>query len=274
MSDNIEFVLKLSNKLKKANALEKLQKRLKQQFHYKLKIGVEVEFYLTPYNINQKLYQYFKPYNLKKERGYSQYEIELPPTDNLTDLSNLINSTITKIKSIVSSHGGIANFEPKPYSIDYGNSLHFHIELLDKNNINIFEKDHTVLKLTANSICHYMKETFLVFASSTIDFSRFDKNFMAPTHISFGGNNRTVAVRIPASSPLRIEHRLASPSTCPYLALYTILNSIYQGMHNSNRIKSYPKIYGNAYDPQYKLEPLPNNFTSALKHFNFNFFKH
>ncbi len=270
---NNDFPLSLSNNLKKVNALEQLQKKLAQNFNYKIRVGVEIEFYLEPNDVKQKLYSYLKTYNLKKERGYCQYEIEISPTEDLTYLAQLINNTITKIQLMARSYNGVSKFDAKPYLSDYGNALHFHIELLDCNNLNIFEQDSNILTLTINSICHYMKETFLVFVHREEDFLRLNKNFMAPTHIAYGGNNRTVAIRIPNSLPLRIEHRLASPLICQYLALYTILKSIYLGIKAPDKINSYTKIYGNAYDSQYNLELLPNNIITATNCFNIKFFE-
>ncbi|KJV57076.1 glutamine synthetase, catalytic domain protein [Orientia chuto str. Dubai] len=250
-----------------------MQKKLAQNFNYKLRIGVEIEFYLEPQDIQQKLYAYLQAYNLKKERGCHQYEIEISPTEDLTYLAQLINDIITKIQLLAQLYNGISKFDAKPYLFDYGNALHFHIELLDYNNSNIFEQDCNILTLIINSICHYMKETFLVFVHREADFLRLNKNFMAPTHISYGGNNRTVAIRIPNSFPLRIEHRLASPLICHYLALYTILRSIYLGINMPQTINHYVKVYGNAYDSQYNLEPLPTDLITATQCFNIEFFK-
>ena len=76
---------------------------------------------------------------------------------------------------------------------------------------------------------------------------------MAPTHISYGNNNRTVMIRMPDSYPKRLEHRLAAADADPYLVIYAILNSIFQGIPNYAKINRLEKIYGNAFDTQYNL---------------------
>ncbi|WP_425364155.1 hypothetical protein [Candidatus Tisiphia endosymbiont of Hybos culiciformis] len=134
-------------------------------------------------------------------------------------------------------------------------------------------KDNTdILDLMGRSICHYMLDSFLIFMPNEDDYLRLDKNFMAPTNVSFGNNNRTVAVRIPDSSPRRVEHRIASPLTDPYLAIFTILNSILLGLEFPDKINNINKIYGNAFDQQYNLVPLPKSLAEALELFNLQFF--
>lgn len=270
MCDN--FIFSLSNNLKKASALNSIQQKLISEFAIKLKVGVEIEFYLTPNTIADNLQHPLQKYNFKMERGKHQYEIELGPEQNLLYIHNSCQNVISNIKSMAILHGGRAEFNAKPYLLDYGNALQFHIELLDLNDNNLFADQEDFFSFVASSICHFMRETFLVFACSEVEFLRFDKNFMAPTHIAFGGNNRTTALRTPSNFPRRIEHRLASPITCSYLALYTILNSIYLGMRAPENIQRYVKIYGNAYDEQYNLTPLPTNLAIAKQYFNGNFF--
>ncbi|MFP3017458.1 MAG: palindromic element RPE1 domain-containing protein [Candidatus Tisiphia sp.] len=128
------------------------------------------------------------------------------------------------------------------------------------------------IDLMGQSICHYMLDTFLIFMPNEDDYLRLDKNFMAPTNVSFGNNNRTVALRIPDLSPKRLEHRIANPLTDPYLAIFTILNSIFLGLKFPDKINNINKIYGNAFDQQYNLVSFPKSITEALKLFNLEFF--
>jgi glutamine synthetase len=87
---------------------------------------------------------------------------------------------------------------------------------------------------------------------------RLDSKFMAPTHISYGGNNRSVLVRIPNSIPRRLEHRLAAASADPSEVIYAILFSILKGLRTPSKIKTLEKTYGNAYDKQYNLSKISN----------------
>ena len=102
------------------------------------------------------------------------------------------------------------------------------------------------------------------------DYARFDALFLSPTHVSYGNNNRTTAIRIPTSKPLRIEHRICSNNCDPYIALFIILKSSIIGINN--KYQHYQQIFGNAFDEQYKLEQLPASLQQAGKLFNINFF--
>jgi glutamine synthetase len=105
----------------------------------------------------------------------------------------------------------------------------------------------------ARILCHYLPLTITAFLPKEEDYQRLDSRFMAPTHICYGGNNRTTLIRIPDSLPKRIEHRLASADANPYEVIYAILSSIYSGLKHPQQITKIDKIYGNAYDPQYNL---------------------
>ncbi len=141
-----------------------------------------------------------------------------------------------------------------------------------RNDISLLRTNTDMLDLMGQSICHYMLDSFLIFMPNEDDYLRLDKNFMAPTNVSFGNNNRTVAVRIPDSSPRRVEHRIANPLTDPYLAIFTILNSILLGLEFPDKINNINKIYGNAFDQQYHLVPLPKSLAEALALFDLQFF--
>ena len=155
--------------------------------------------------------------------------------------------------------------------MEYGNSIHLHINFVDLHNNNFFDSKPN-LHLAAKSLCNFMMETFLVFAFHNEDYKRFDHKFMAPTHVCYGNNNRTVAIRIPDSKPIRLEHRVSSFNTDLHLAIYAIIKSIYLGLIAPHKIRNYSIIYGNAFDEQYNLTPFPNCLNAAVNLFNIDFF--
>ena len=261
MTSPKEFIDKLSDHLQKHNSLEKLVHKLKTNFGLTTCIGAEIEFYLSE-NIDPLELENHLSIKVKKEKGKHQYEIDLPPSHNLSNYITEIHSTKSKIQNIIRKLNGSVDFTSKPFSADYGNSMHFHLNFLESTD---YEKH-------AQSICHYMLDTFLVFMPNTDDYLRLDKDFMAPTNVSFGNNNRTVAVRIPDLAPKRLEHRLSNPLTDPYIAIFTILNSTALGIKFPEQINNFNKIYGNAFDPQYNLVPLPKSLPEALKLFKLEFY--
>jgi glutamine synthetase len=256
------FIDKLSDHLQKDNQLAKIIEQLKVDFGLIACLGVEIEFYLSP-NIDPVAFENLLDMKLKKEKGVNQFEIDLPPSTNIINYIAQINSIKSKIAIIAKKLDGSADLSAKPFLEDYGNSMHFHVNFIDSN--------ISQAKLS-QSICHYMLDSFLVLTPYQNDYLRFDKNFMAPINVSFGNNNRTVAVRIPDLSPKRLEYRLANPLTNCYIAIFTIFNSILLGLKFPDKINNISKIYGNAFDQQYQLIPLPSSSAEALRLFKLEFF--
>ncbi|WP_341786762.1 glutamine synthetase family protein [Rickettsia endosymbiont of Cantharis rufa] len=267
------FINTLSNRLQKNKQLEKIIVQFHQDYNLIPIIGVEIEFYLSP-NIDiakfeilsRKYLARFKISKIKKEEGNNQFEIDLPPSANLIQYIKNILEVRTILKKMAQQLNGYIDFSPRPFLDDYGSSMHFHI------NFNSEFNDYYII-LAAQGLCHYMLDTLLAFMPTTLDYSRINKKFMAPTHISYGGNNRSVAVRIPNSFPKRLEHRLSSPETDPYIAIFTILKSILLALKSPNSLQKIEKIYGNAFDPQYNLTPLPTSSQESFMLFKADFFK-
>lgn len=235
------YINTLSNNLQKNKQLEKIILQFHKDYNVVPIIGVEIEYYLSP-NIDiskfeilaKKYLTTFKISQIKKEKGNNQFEIDLSPSYDLISYIKIIpevKNTLTKVAEYLN---GYIDFSPKPFVNDYGNSMHVHISF------DIESVDSIIL--AAQGLCHYMLDTLLAFMPSSIDYLRIDKDFMAPTHVSYGGNNRSVAIRTPNVAPKRLEHRLSSPETDPYIAILTILKSILLSFKFPNSIKKTAKI--------------------------------
>lgn len=242
--------------------------QLQEKHQLILCVGVEIEFYLSQ-NIDINLFESILGYKLQKEDGLNQYEVQLDPTIDLAYYCDNIINIINDIKNCAKQLSGVANLESKPYFNDYGNSMHFHINFISISNRTIKEN---LYEFSARSICHFMEETFLAINSRKNDYLRLDHKYMAPTHISYGNNNRSVAIRIPASYPKRLEYRLPNPNSDPYLTILILLKSIIFGLDFPDKITNLDKIYGNAWDRQYNLVSLPQNIIQSFQLFNKSFF--
>ena len=237
--------------------LHEISSKLQVEFGLWPCVGVEIEFYLESDDIADA------PFLIKKEKGLRQYEIDLPPA---TDIE-LLCEQIDEAKNALQKWRPGINFHPKPFPDDYGSAMHFHINLLKSDGSNYFDNDEN-LYLAANSLCHFMLKDFAVFTPEESHYARYSAKFMAPCNVSYGGNNRSVAIRIPDMKPRRLEHRLCSPMTNQRDALYAILRSIYLGLVNPSSIRKYQKIHGNAFDEQYALQPLPRSLKEATDNGN------
>jgi len=217
-------------------------------------VGIEIEFYLSEDVATQLSAQ--TQINIKQEKGVLQYEIDFAPTSQILDLIDNFNQTKALLALGAEKLNSIINFAAKPYKEDYGSSVHIHINLINKAGCNLFD-NADYMHFVASILCKRMNDCFLAFAPTHECYSRFDYQFMAPTKICWGNNNRSVAIRVPASGARRLEHRVSSSMVDLHLALYYILRSIDLDLQLAGSIILAPKIYGNAFDAQYNLENFP-----------------
>ncbi|MBN8512297.1 MAG: glutamine synthetase [Rickettsiales bacterium] len=242
---------KLSENIDTYNQLAELVSDFNSNFSLTPVIGAELEFYLSPEVSIEKLEKAIGM-KIKAERGANQYEIDLDPTSNLVKIAKDIDNIRKKITKSAKKLKGMADFLPKPFPNDFGSSLHIHINFLEDDDIEKY----------ANILCSYTHKYLNYFFHKTSDLSRLDDRFMAPTRICWGGNNRTVMIRIPDMAPRRLEHRLAGSNSDPAKVIFAILHSIKRGLTYPNQVKKYDKIYGNAFDSQYELEKISEVYNS------------
>jgi glutamine synthetase len=236
---------KLPDLAKQYNLLSTLQQRFKNEFRLTACVGVEIEFYLQ--GIDDILWLEEKiGHKIKEEKGKDQYEVDLEPSDDLVFYAKSVSAIRQKIIDSAMALGGRADFSSKPFIDDYGSSMHVHLNFLEDDNIEKYAK----------ILCYFLPETIDAFLPKKEDYLRLDSKFMAPTHIAYGGNNRSVLIRIPDSLPKRLEHRLAAADAEPAGVLCVMLGSIEKGLKNPELVEDMPKIFGNAFDQQYNLKKI------------------
>ncbi len=208
-------------------------------------VGAEMEFYLSE-NLHVNELASKIGHDIKLEKGKNQYEIDLSPSSDLVTIAKDIESARKDICLFAEQMGGSADFRSRPFANDYGSSMHIHLNFLEDSNIEKY----------AQILCHYLPQYVQYFLPKPEDYKRLDSKFMAPTHISWGGNNRSLLIRIPDSLPRRLEHRLAAASANPAEVIFAILDSIRKGILSYDNIPRIAKTYGNAFDKQYSLIPI------------------
>ncbi len=248
------------------------------------KIGVELEFYIQHHSLPANLEltnQFIFDLKLKilqnnidllgiePEQGSGQIEIKTMPYEDISKLCQ----DITKIKEIISNldEDLQVNFLSQPYQNDCGSSLQINFSLMQNNNYLFAKNDDQESLYLLQSIAAalaFTKNMMLIFAPKPEDYLRFDlklnrhlhkkQKYTAPVNISWGYNNRTALVRIPATQKInerRLEFRLGASSADIYLATTFFLLAILEGMQK--RMEPQLEIYGNSFDEQYNLENLP-----------------
>jgi glutamine synthetase len=280
--------------LNKREILKKSQDYFKNSSSLILKIGCELEFFLLQKNgqtiANQDQIsdlilslkaQLEKRFSLisqvEKEQGVSQVEVKTHFTSDLTKLCEEIADAKIFIKKFATEKNLIASFAAQPFFDDCGNALQFNISLHEgENGANLFSSNSNLLKKIAQELLNKTNEMMVFLAPKPEDYSRYllevnralfrAGKFTAPTNLSFGANNRTCAVRVAnGESGKRLEYRVASAEADQFLVIAEILLAVISGLQvkNSNQ----KQIHGNAFDEQYCLPKLCQNFDEALEFF-------
>ncbi|MGD9918613.1 MAG: glutamine synthetase family protein [Paenirhodobacter sp.] len=173
------------------------------------------------------------------------------------------------VKGLARSHGFAASFMAKPYDIWSGNGMHTHFSILDAAGKNIFndgsEKGSPALRSAVAGCLAALPGSTLIFAPHENSYDRLVPNAHAPTGIGWAYENRTAALRIPASGPAarRIEHRVAGGDVNPYLMIAAILGAALIGIEDG--MTPDDPIKGNAYAQS--LPQLPATWNLAINRF-------
>ena len=189
---------------------------------------------------------------LISEYAPGQYELTLHYREDVMQAADDLIRLKRIVRAQARAHGVIACFMAKPVEQYAGSGMHFHVSLLDGAGQNIFveadegEWSPTILH-ALGGLRQTMAESMLVFAPHANSWRRFAAQSYAPVSPSWGVNNRSVALRIPAGErrARRIEHRPAGVDANPYLVAATVLAGIRKGL--AERIDPGPETKGNAY---------------------------
>lgn len=170
------------------------------------------------------------------EAAPGQFEVNLK---HLSDVMRAADEAVL-LKRIIAdcakAHGLKSSFMAKPFADQAGNGMHIHISLLDEAGHNVFEgeKGETRLRHAIAGTLETMADCTLVFINTINGFRRLHPGSYAPTRAVWGRNNRSVAVRVPASPPAatRLEHRIAGADANPYLVMTGVLAAMRAGLQN------------------------------------------
>ena len=173
------------------------------------------------------------------------------------------------IKATAEKHGMAATFMAKPYAQWTGSGMHIHVSLGDEQGNNLFAAEdpmqNELLLHAIGGLKAAMAESMLIFAPNANSYRRFRRNSYAPVSASWGINNRTVSLRIPAgaANACHIEHRPSGADANPYLVMAAIM----AGMHYGITEKADPgnPVVGNGYEKRAKY--IPGNWFDAIDAF-------
>jgi len=206
---------------------------------------------------------------LTKEAAPSQYEINLYHNDDALVAADQAVMLQRLIRGVARHHDLLAAFMAKPFGDIAGNGMHVHCSLLDSRGNNAFDdgtgEGTPLLKQAIAGCLATMADSMLLFAPVLNSYRRFNRGTHVPLAPSWGYENRTVAVRVPADSleATRLEHRVAGADANPYLVIAAVLAGMLYGIEN--RLVPPEPLVGNAYE---QLPPsLPRHWPEAIERF-------
>ena len=206
---------------------------------------------------------------LIKESAPSQYEINLYHCPDALLAADQAVMLQRAIRGVAKEHNLRATFMAKPFGDIAGNGMHIHCSLVDAEGKNAFDDGtgmgNELLRQAVAGCLATMEESMLLFAPNLNSYRRFQRGTHAPLAPTWGFENRTVSVRVPADSPAatRIEHRVSGADANPYLVIAAILSGMLYGIEN--KLQAPEPLEGNAYD---QVPPsLPRYWPDALQRF-------
>lgn len=220
----------------------------------------------------------FGVYQNDHEDANGQFEINWRFSDALTTADRVAFFKFM-VKALAQERGMHATFMPKPFANLTGNGGHMHISLWDPDQRdNLFLDKNGVQGLSTLAlsfmagVLQHAKALTAITSPSVNSYKRFGARTprsgatWAPLFIAYGGNNRTMMLRVPA--PGRFEYRAADSSCNPYLASTAILAAGMDGIRRG--LNPGPPCNGNLFKLTAAqghadgLELVPENLGEAL----------
>jgi glutamine synthetase len=197
----------------------------------------------------------------------SQYEINLRHAPALTAADRAFRLK-SAVKDVAAQAGMVATFMGKPFNDQGGSGFHLHVSA-DRDDDNAFADRNDpdgvsdeLRRFTAGVLAH--APALMAFLNPTINaYRRIVPDSLAPINVSWGWDNRTSFVRIPAERgrATRAEIRIGDGSANPYLAIAAVLFAGLRGLREELPLPE--PVTGDAYT-QEAGGAVPLSLESAL----------
>ncbi|WP_101757865.1 glutamine synthetase family protein [Oceanicoccus sp. KOV_DT_Chl] len=201
------------------------------------------------------------------ENAPGQFEVNL---DYGNDILKAVDQAVLLkrlIRTVARRHNMEASFMAKPYIDQPGNGLHIHLSLLDAQGNNIFATgeptENPFMRQAIAGLLDMADSTQALICPTVNSFRRLAAGECVPTSKTWGFDNRSVALRIPASGgkATRLECRTAGADANPYLATAALLMGVAEGLNN--KLTPPEPVVNNAYEQEHPQ--LADNQRDALR---------
>ncbi|MEO8241387.1 MAG: glutamine synthetase family protein [bacterium] len=204
---------------------------------------------------------------LISEYSAGQYELTIRYRDLMRAADDVV---IAKrlIRSTARRFGMEACFMAKPFGRQAGSGMHLHLSLAGPEGANLFADpaEGTLSPLMMQAIAGVrgtIGETMVVLAPFYNSWRRFASVNYSPGNDTWGVENRTVALRVPAGAAKarHFEHRVGGVDANPYLVAAVTLGGALDGI--AAKADPGPPVEGNAYEHPVKND-LPRTWLDAI----------
>lgn len=173
------------------------------------------------------------------EYAPGQFEVNLNYDNNI--MKAVDDAILLKrvISNIARKYDMQATFMAKPYIQEAGSGLHLHLSLLNEEGKNLFAEgeptENPLMRHAVAGLLDMADSVQALYCPTVNSYRRLAPDSFAPTQKTWGYDNRSVAMRIPAgsTSARRIENRMPGADANPYFAMTAMIAGIVEGIQNS-----------------------------------------
>lgn len=229
---------------------------------YSLPRAGELEFFLR--DLRTRL----KEFGIAVEASHSEYgpgqvELNLVYGDALRAADEALLFKYAA-KEVARTHGLRASFMAKPWADQSGSGFHIHLSFNGRDDGgNLLAVDDVLGRRSLAGLLSAIVDFGVLSAPSINSYKRIREDSFVPTNVSWGGDNRTVAVRslLGQGEASRLELRTGAADANPYLAVAGAVAAALRGIEDE--LEPPPQSFGNAVqDPS--LRRLPIDLRDAL----------
>ena len=168
------------------------------------------------------------------EYGPGQVEVNIAhasPLHAADDATRLKYS----VRELARRGGALATFMAKPFAEHAGNSMHLHVSLWRDGEpafVSLDRSQSNIMRAAIGGVLRHLPGIVLYGAPTVNSYKRFEPASFAPSTRTWGGDNRTVAVRALLESPAsaRLELRTPGADAQPHWAVAAVLAAILAGI--------------------------------------------
>lgn len=202
--------------------------------------------------------------SIQHEYGAGQFEVLFDPAPPLESADQAFTFRQV-VKQAAAAEGYHATFMAKPFTEVSANGYHLHVSGWwdGSNALGSGDELSETGRLFVGGLLQHADGLAGLLCPTINAFKRYRPGGFSPYSESWGYNNRTAAVRVPESRPVRVENRIGSADANPYLV---VAGTLAAGLHGIDAgLDPGAPVDGDAHDQRPALVQAQEVALDALK---------